>query len=130
MPKGAFSGVGDSIGRFRGSVASVGVLWAFWAVCPFGRFWSVRGRGIGGRGGESVGVALYRSGLVGSGLANQSGGLPNLERVKFISGIFFQVSISRASACLLANSQIVRVPAFARIPKSIARVPERSQIPK
>jgi hypothetical protein len=63
-------------------------------------------------------------------VANQSGGLPYQESVKFISGIFFQVFLSLASACLLANSQIVRVPAFARIPKSIARVPERSQIPK
>ena len=53
MPKGAFSGVGHSVGRFRGSVASVGVLWRSGRSVLLGGFGRV---GVG----ESVGVVPYR----------------------------------------------------------------------
>ena len=49
MPEGGFSGVGHSVGRFRGFVPSVGVLWRSGRSALLGCFGRV---GVG----ESVGV--------------------------------------------------------------------------
>lgn len=55
MPEGGFSGVGHSVGRFRGFVASRGFWWLLVGSALLGGFGRV---GVG----ESVGVGLPLSG--------------------------------------------------------------------
>jgi hypothetical protein len=88
MPEGGFSGVGHSVGWFRGSGASRGFLWLLGGSALLGGF----GRsGVG----ESVGNHRRGVGRITGGLGVGRVGLPYLKSVKFISGIFFHLTGSR-----------------------------------
>ena len=79
MPDKGISGARHSVGRFRGSVASVGVLWRSGRSALLGAF----GRaGVG----ESVGV-----GRSGSALSQT----PEVYFLNYISGITFLMTGSR-----------------------------------
>jgi hypothetical protein len=141
MPEGGISGARHSVGRFRGFVASVGVLWRSGGSALFGGFGRL---GVG----ESVGVLVighlfeFRSDFLrcfirtnvltaGSQLSiREHSGIKRLagsqETLRKLSALFCPC----VGASVRPNSQIVRVPAPAQIPKSIERVPQRARIPK
>ena len=114
MPEGGFSGVGHSVGRFRGSGACRGLVWLLVGSALFGRFGRV---GVG----ESVGVGWGRSLSVGLGLPVSGNSQKSL---RFLSANS-QESSSKLFGLTLrklsGNSQLyfapAWVPAFARIPK-------------